>query len=256
MMDAAQFGLEGRLALITGSSRGIGLALARGLARAGAQVVLNAREAKSAEQARDALAAEGFRAHAVAFDVTRAAAVRDGVARIEDTIGPLDVLVNNAGVHRRAPLETMDEEAWRAVIETNLTGVFLVSREVGCRMIARRRGKIINVCSLMSEVSRPTVSNYAASKGGLKMLTRSMAVEWGRHNVQVNGIGPGYIMTDMTRALYEDAAFDEWLRARTPAGRWGKPEELTGTVVFLASAASDYVNGQVIYVDGGLLASI
>jgi gluconate 5-dehydrogenase len=255
-VSAALFDLSGRLALITGSSRGIGHTLARGMAQAGAGVVLNGRDAAALDRARDALTAEGFGAHVAVFDVTDAAAVEAGIAKIEADVGPLDILVNNAGIQRRAPLETMDVDAWRAVLDTNLTSAFLVGQRVGRRMIGRRRGKIVNVCSLMSEVGRPTVANYAAAKGGLKMLTRSMAVEWARHNVQINGIGPGYFLTDMTRALHADPAFDAWIRSRTPAGRWGQPEELVGAAVFLSSAASDFVNGQILYVDGGLLAAI
>ncbi len=255
-MKAPLFDLSGRLALVTGSSRGLGLTLARGLAEAGAAVVLNGRDAAALDRAREALAADGWRVHAVAFDVTDAAAVETAIARIEETVGPLDILVNNAGIQRRAPLETMDVAAWRAVLDANLTSAFLVGQQVGRRMIARRRGKIVNICSLMSEAGRPTVANYAAAKGGLKMLTRSMAVEWARHNVQINGIGPGYFLTDMTRALHDDPAFNAWVRSRTPAGRWGQPEELVGAAVFLSSTASDFVNGQILYVDGGLLAAL
>ena len=161
-----------------------------------------------------------------------------------------------AGITRRAPLVEMTESDWRAVMDTNITAAFLVAREVARGMIARKWGKIINICSVMSEISRPTISSYTASKGALKMLTRSMAVEWAPHNVQANGIGPGFFETDMTRPLIEDPKFDAWLRARTPAARWGRPEELVGTAVFLASEASSYVNGQVIYVDGGTLSAL
>jgi gluconate 5-dehydrogenase len=166
------------------------------------------------------------------------------------------VLVNNAGIHRRAPLESMDLAAWQAVLDVNLTSAFLVARAVVPQMIARRRGKIINLCSLNCEISRPTIGNYAAAKGGLKMLTRAMAVEWAPHNIQVNGLGPGYIRTALTGPLTVDPEFNRHLCARTPAGRWGEPEELVGTAIFLASAASDFVQGQVLYVDGGLLAAL
>ena len=166
------------------------------------------------------------------------------------------MLVNNAGVNLRGPLAEIDPGAWDEVIATNLTGVFLTSRTVAEGMIARKRGKIINICSLMSEVGRASIGPYAASKGGVKMLTRAMAVEWAPHNIQVNGIGPGYFLTDMTRPLADDPKFDAWLRRRTPAGRWGRPEDLVGAAVFLSSRASDFVNGQILYVDGGLLAAI
>jgi gluconate 5-dehydrogenase len=250
------FDLAGRVALITGSSRGIGLALARGLGEAGATVVLNGRDPGRVGTAAAALREAGVRCATVAFDVTVSEAVATGIADVEERVGPIDILVNNTGIHRRAPLAEMSEEDWRAVIDTNLTSAFLVSRQVAPRMIARQQGKIIHICSLMSEAARPTTGNYAAAKGGLKMLTRAMATEWARHNLQVNAIGPGYFETELTRPLRENAEFDQWIRRRTPAGRWGKPEELVGTAVYLASPASDFVNGQIIYVDGGLLAAI
>lgn len=241
--------------MITGSSRGIGFALARGLGAAGARVVVNGRNEEAVEKATAALRQANIRAAGCVFDVTDAAAVERAVAGLEEG-GAIDVLVNNAGAQRRAPLESMTEGDWEAVIRLNLTAAFLVAQSVGRRMIPRRRGKIVNVCSLMSEVARPTTGNYAAAKGGLKMLTRSLAVEWARHNIQVNGIAPGYFRTEMTRSLYEDPQVDAWVRARTPAGRWGDPEELAGAAVFLSSPASDFVSGQVLYVDGGVLASL
>jgi gluconate 5-dehydrogenase len=188
--------------------------------------------------------------------VTDASSVERGVAAVERDAGPIDILVNNVGIQRRAPLEAMDESAWREVIDVNLTSAFLVTRRVVRGMIERQRGKIINICSLMSEIGRPTTANYAAAKGGLKMLTRAMAVEWARHNIQANAIGPGYFLTEMTQPLAADPKFDAWIRSRTPAGRWGRPEELVGAAVFLASSASDFVNGQIIYVDGGVLAAL
>jgi gluconate 5-dehydrogenase len=191
-----------------------------------------------------------------AFDVTDGEAVAAALARVEAEVAPIDILVNNAGIQRRAPLLEMTEGQWREVLETNLTSAFLVARVVAPRMIARGRGKIINVCSLMSEVGRPTTGNYAAAKGGLRMLTRAMAVEWARHNLQINGIGPGYIVTELTRPLVENPEFNRWICERTPAGRWGRPDELVGAAVFLAAPASDFVNGQIVYVDGGLLAAI
>ncbi len=250
------FDLGGRVALVTGSSQGIGLALARGLAAAGASVILNGRDPGKLAAAADTLTREGARVATVAFDVTDGPGIAAALARAETEIAPVDILVNNAGIHRRAPLLEMTEAQWREVLETDLTSAFLVARVLAPRMVARQRGKIINICSLMSEVGRPTTGNYAAAKGGLRMLTRAMAVEWARHNLQINGIGPGYIDTEMTRPLIENPEFDSWVKARTPAGRWGRPEDLVGAAVFLASSASDFVNGQIIYVDGGLLASV
>ena len=255
-MSTKLFDLTGRTALITGSSQGIGLALARGLGQAGAALVLNGRDAKKLSAAAETLRAEGLTVATAAFDVTDGKAVEPAIARLEAVVAPIDILVNNAGIHRRAPLAEMSEAQWREVLDTNLTSAFLVTRQVAPRMIARRAGKIINTCSLMSEVCRPSTGNYAAAKGGLKMLTRAMATEWARHNLQVNGIGPGYFETELTRPLVQDPEFNQWICARTPAGRWGKPEELVGAAVFLASGAADFVNGQIIYVDGGLLAAI
>jgi len=255
-MSNALFDLGGRRALVTGSSQGIGLVLARGLAEAGATVLLNGRDGEKLARSVAALKAEGLSTHGCAFDVTDAAAIDRAVAAAERDVGPIDILVNNAGIQRRGPLETMDEAAWREVLDTNLTGAFLVARRIVGGMIERRFGKIINICSLMSEAARPTTGNYAAAKGGLKMLTRAMAVEWARHNIQANGIGPGYLLTEITRKLAADPQFDAWVRARTPAGRWSDPVELVGAAVFLASRASDFVNGQVIYVDGGVLAAL
>lgn len=241
---------------MTGSSQGLGFAIARGLAQAGAAIVLNGREAKKLGAAAETLRAGGARVTTAAFDVTDGAAVEREVERLEAGGTAIDILINNAGIHRRAPLIEMTEEQWRAVIDANLTSAFLVARAVGRRMIARRGGKIINICSVISDVARPTVANYAAAKGGLKMLTRAMAVEWTRHGIQVNGIAPGYFLTDLNRPLVEDAAFNAWVCTRTPAGRWGSPEELAGAAVFLSSRAADFVSGQILAVDGGLLAAL
>jgi gluconate 5-dehydrogenase len=250
------FDLTGRTALVTGSSQGIGLSLARGLAHAGASVVLNGRDPVKLASAADAVRETGARVDTSVFDVTDSAAISQAVAHIEATVGPIHILINNAGIQQRAPLLDMSDAQWREVLETNLTGAFLVARAVAPYMIARGSGKMISMCSAMSEVSRPTIANYTASKGGLKMLTRAMAVEWARHGLQCNGLGPGYIVTELNRSLVENPEFDAWIRARTPAGRWGTPDELIGAAVFLASAASDFVNGQILYVDGGLLAGL
>jgi gluconate 5-dehydrogenase len=250
------FDLTGRTALVTGSSQGLGLAIACGLAQAGAAVVLNGRDAAKLAAAADALRPEGARVATAAFDVTDGAAAQREVARIEAEFAPLDILVNNAGIHRRAPLAEMTEAQWRAVVDTNLTSAFLVARAVAPRMIARGAGKIINIISVIGEVARPGIANYAAAKGGLKMLTRAMAVEWAKHGLQCNGIAPGYMVTELNRSLAADPDFNRWICGRTPAGRWGRPEELVGAAVFLASRASDFVNGQVIVVDGGLLAAL
>jgi gluconate 5-dehydrogenase len=250
------FDLTGRVALITGSSRGLGLVLARGLARAGAKIVLNGRTRETLDHAVTLLRGEGFDAVACAFDVLDRKLIEAQVRSIEQEIGPIDILVNNAGVQKRAPAVDIDEALWREVLDINLTGVFLVSQVVGRLMVERKRGKIINLCSLLSEAGRPTIAPYTASKGGVKMLTKALAVEWAQFNVQVNGIGPGYFATEMNRALIENPEFDRWLKARTPAGRWGRPEELIGAAVFLASDASSFVTGQIIYVDGGVLAAL
>jgi gluconate 5-dehydrogenase len=257
MADLSLFDLTGRVALITGSSQGLGFALARGLARAGATVVLNGRTRGKLEQAAKALRDEGLSVRTTAFDVTDEAGIRAALPTLElEAGGPIEVLVNNAGIQHRAPMVELDAADWRKVVETNLTSAFLVGREVARGMLARKHGKIINTCSLLSEVGRNTIAPYTAAKGGLKMLTKAMAVEWGPHGVQANGIGPGYFMTEMTKPLVQNPEFDAWVRKRTPAGRWGQPEELTGAAVFLASRASDFVNGQILYVDGGMLASL
>jgi len=250
------FDIAGRLFLITGSSRGLGYAMARGFTERGAMVVINGispdRVAKSTEELR----ARGGKAYGYSFDVTEESAVDKAVELIETEVGPIDVLVNNAGIHRRAPLEEMSIADWREVIETNLTAAFTVSKLVARRMIRRRKGKIINITSINAEMARPSLGNYCAAKAGLKMLTKSMAAEWGRYGINVNAIGPGYFITDMTEKLVKDPEFDAWVRGEVPLGRWGRPEELIGTAVFLASDASSYVHGHTIYVDGGWQASL
>jgi gluconate 5-dehydrogenase len=245
------FDLAGRRAVVTGSGQGIGFALARGLAEAGASLVLNGRDAAKLDRAAETLRAEGHAVEAAAFDVTDQAAVADAIGRIA-AAGPIDILVNNAGIQRRGPLDTFPPETWHEVMRTNLDSVFYVGQQVAQRMIAQGRGKIINVCSVQSELGRPSIAPYAASKGAVKMLTKGMCADWARHGLQINGLAPGYFATELTKTLVEDAAFTAWLSARTPAGRWGRVEELAGTAVFLASAASDFVNGQIIYVDGGM----
>lgn len=255
-MGISLFDLSGRVALITGSSQGLGYTLAAGLAQAGAEVILNGRSTARLDQAVKKLQEGGLSAAGYAFDVTEPEAVAVGVACIEHEVGPVEILVNNAGIQRRAPLEHFEPAIWREVLDTNLTAPFLVAQQIAPGMIARKSGKIINICSLMSEVGRKTIAPYTAAKGGLKMLTKAMATEWGPYNIQVNGIGPGYFKTEMNRALFEDKQFDTWIRTRTPIQRWGEPEELVGPLVFLASDASSFVNGQIIYVDGGILASL
>jgi gluconate 5-dehydrogenase len=255
-MGTELFDLSGRVALITGATQGIGLALARGLGQAGARIVLNARNPEKLQKAVGALAGEGLQVSGCLFDIMDPAQIREKIAALEQEVGHIDILVNNAGIQRRSPLEQFDERVWREVLDTNLTGLFLVTQQVVKGMIARKAGKIINICSLMCEASRPTVAAYTAAKGGVKQLTKSMAVEWAKHNIQTNGIGPGYILTEMNRPLIEDQKFNAWVCGRTPTGRWGDPSELVGTAVFLSSRASDFVNGQIIYVDGGILAAL
>ena len=254
MLDAVDlFDVTGQRALITGSTRGIGLAFARALVRAGCVTVLHGRDADTLERARRELDGDVRTAR---FDVTDAAGVAAGVAEIEAAIGGLDILVNNAGVQHRESVLTVDPVMWHTVLSTNLTGAFLVSRAVAGGMVARGRGKIVNVCSVQSELARPGITPYAAAKGGLKLLTRGLCAELGPHGVQVNGIGPGYIATDLTAPLRADPEFDAWVRRRAPAGRWGTTDDLVGALLFLVSPASDYVNGQIVYVDGGMLATV
>jgi gluconate 5-dehydrogenase len=245
------FDLTDKTALITGSSQGIGLALARGLGQAGARVVINGRRQEALEAAAATLGAEGIAVRTAAFDVTDRAAVVEGVERIEAE-GPIDILVNCAGMQFRAPLEVFPEDRWRQLIATNLDSVFFVSQAVALKMIPRGAGKIVNICSVQSQLGRPSIAPYAATKGAVKMLTQGMCADWARHGLQINGLAPGYFVTDLTRALVDDPDFTRWLEARTPAGRWGRVEELAGACIFLSSAASNFVNGQILYVDGGM----
>jgi len=250
------FDLTGKIALITGSSGGLGLVLARGLGKAGARIILNGRNSSKLDQAVAQLSKQNITVSGNAFDVTKSREITQQVEKIEEDIGPIDILINNAGIQHRGDLAEIEEDDWRSVIETNLTAPFLVSKQIVKSMIRNKAGKIINICSLMSEASRVTTGPYASSKGGLKLLTKAMAVDWAKHNIQINAIGPGYFQTEMTQVLMDNPKFDAWLKTRNPAGRWGKPDELIGAAVFLASKASDFVNGQIIYVDGGLLASV
>ncbi|MCZ4314595.1 SDR family oxidoreductase [Comamonadaceae bacterium G21597-S1] len=256
MTAPATFDLTGRLALITGSSAGIGFALARGLAQAGAAIVINARNADKLAQAARTLRDEGATVHALAFDVTDAAAVAQAVAAIETDIGPIDILVNNAGMQRRAPLEDFTQEHWHELMRTNVDSVFMVGQAVARHMIARKKGKIINICSVQSELGRPNIAPYTASKGAVKMLTKGMAIDWGQHGIQVNGLGPGYFKTELNDALVKNPEFSSWLIGRTPSRRWGDVEDLVGPAVFLASDASTFVNGHILYVDGGVTATL
>jgi gluconate 5-dehydrogenase len=250
------FGLRGRVALVTGSSAGIGRALAVGLAEAGAHVVINGRSADKVETVVSQIRAAGGKADGAVFDVTAGEGVRAHVARIEAELGPIEILVNNAGIQRRMPLEDFPEEAWRELMSTNLDSIFLVGQAVARAMIPRRQGRIINICSVQSELARPSIAPYTASKGAVKMLTKGMATDWGKYGIRVNGIGPGYFRTPLNKVLVEDEKFSAWLTARTPLGRWGDVEELVGAAIFLASDASSFVNGHVLYVDGGITSSI
>ena len=251
-----RFKLDGRLALVTGSSGGIGEALARGLAAAGATVVINGRTAATVSKIAASIRAEGGLAHEAIFDVTKPTEVNAAVARIGADIGPIDILVNNAGVQRRAPLHEISDETWREVMSTNLDSLFYVSKAVVPQMIPRNRGSIINICSVMSELGRPTVVPYTAAKGGVKMLTKGMAIDWGRHGIRVNGIGPGYFKTPLNAALVADEKFSSWIAGRAPLGRWGDVEELVGAAIYLASDAASFVTGHILYVDGGMTGSL
>jgi gluconate 5-dehydrogenase len=251
-MSLGLFGLEGRCALITGSSQGIGLAIAHGLASAGADIIINGRDRKKLERVAIALQRHGTRVHVAAVDVTDADAVSAAVDNIENTVGPIDILFNNAGMQFRTELENYPVDMWRELMRVNLESVFLVSQAVARHMIKRKRGKIINICSVASELARPTIAPYTASKGAAKMLTKAMCADWAKHGLQVNGIGPGYFKTELNSALVADPEFSSWVEKRTPARRWGDLDELIGAAIFLASEASSFVNGHILYVDGGI----
>ncbi len=255
-MSLSLFSLEGKIALVTGSGQGIGLALADGLSEAGSHVVLNGRDRAKLERAAQAIAAAGRKVSVAPFDVTDHAAVEAGVAAIEADIGPIDILINNAGMQKRAPFTEFPVEGWHEVMATNLHSVFYVTQAVTKRMVPRKRGKVISIGSVMSELGRATIIPYTASKGAVKMMTRGLAAELGKHNIQANAIGPGYFATEINAALIADEAFTTWVTTRTPAGRWGETKELVGAAIFLSSAASDYVNGHLLMVDGGLTAVV
>lgn len=249
---SGSFLLEGKRVLITGAAQGIGFVLAQGLARQGAHILVNDRTQEQASHAATELEGQGFTAHAVPFDVTSSQQAQTAIDAVERDIGPIDILINNAGLQRRHPFTEFPEAEWDAIIAVNQKAVFIISQIVARHMIKRQRGKIINIGSMQSEFGRDTITPYAASKGAVKMLTRGMCVELARYNIQVNGIAPGYFETAMTRPLVEDEAFSGWIKTRVPASRWGQPEELIGTAVFLSSEASNFVNGQLIFVDGGM----
>jgi gluconate 5-dehydrogenase len=255
-MSLTLFDLSGRTALVTGSSQGIGLAIGAGLARAGATVVLNGRDGDKLAKAVDLLKGEGLPVHGRAFDVSDSAAAEAGVAAIELEVGPIGILVNNAGKQHRAPATEFPDEAWHDIFRVNVDSAFFMARSVGRRMIGRGAGKIINIGSVQSELGRQTIVPYTATKGAVKMMTRGLCAEWAKHGIQVNAIGPGYFDTPLNKALVENPEFSAWLCARTPAGRWGKLEELVGAAIFLASPASDFVNGHMLMVDGGLTAAV
>ncbi len=258
----SQFDLSGKIALVTGASYGIGFAIAKAFSRAGATIVFNDIRQELVDRGLAAYEAEGIKAHGYVCDVTDEGAVNALVKKIEEEIGVIDILVNNAGIIKRIPMCKMTAEEFRQVVDVDLNAPFIVAKAVIPSMIQKGHGKIINICSMMSELGRETVSAYAAAKGGLKMLTRNIASEYGAYNIQCNGIGPGYIATPQTAPLREiqpDGSrhpFDQFIIAKTPAARWGTPEDLGGPAVFLASEASDFVNGHILYVDGGILAYI
>lgn len=251
------FDLTGKTALITGSTRGLGFAYAAGLANAGASVILNGTSEQHMDKALAQLNAQGFNARGFLFNVASEEEIERVFSQLDAENVHVDIVINNAGIQFRKSMLELALSDWQRVLDVNLTSAFLVARAAARRMVARKSGgKIINIGSLTSEAARATVAPYTAAKGGIKLLTKSMAAEWAAYNIQSNGIGPGYILTDMNAALVENKEFDQWVRNSNPSGRWGKPEELIGTAVYLASSASDYVNGQMIYVDGGWLATL
>lgn len=255
-MGSNRFDLTGRVALVTGSSQGIGLALARGLGEHGAKVVLNGRTQERLDAAVQGLRAENISAEGARFDVTDPDAVAAGIARLEADHGPLDVLINNAGMQHRAPLEDFPHDKWEQLLKTNISSVFYVAQAVAKGMIARGKGRIINIASVQSEMARTGIAPYTATKGAVRNLTRGMATDWARYGLQINAIAPGYFKTPLNKALIENPEFNAWLESRTPAGRWGDVEELAGAAVFLASDAASFINGHTLYIDGGLTISL
>ena len=257
-MSLELFNLKGKVALVTGATHGLGMAMAMGLGKAGATVIINGNSSQEKiENALKEYELAGISAKGYKFDVTNEADVKANVAKIESEVGPIDILVNNAGIIKRVPLEEMEVSEFEQVIKVDLVSPFIVSKSVVKGINTRKSGKIINICSMMSELGRNTVGAYAAAKGGLKMLTQNMATEWAKHNIQTNGIGPGYFATSQTAPIRVDGhPFNDFIVGRTPAGKWGDPSDLEGAAIFLSSKASDFVNGQVIYVDGGILATI
>jgi gluconate 5-dehydrogenase len=249
------FDLSQRRILVTGSNAGLGFEIARGLAQHGASIILNGRNPAKLTAAANRLRKEGHTVEEARFDITKEEEVQKAVAELSST-GPIDVLVNNAGIQRRVRLDEVSLATWSEVIETNLTSAMLVSREVVKGMIARQKGKIVNICSLMSDFARTTTGPYTAAKGGLKMLTKVMCADWAQFNIQINAIGPGYFITEMTQVLANNPEFDAWVKQRTPAKRWGLPAELVGAAVFFSSDASSFVNGQILYIDGGMSAAL
>ncbi|MEW5814040.1 MAG: SDR family oxidoreductase [Spirochaetota bacterium] len=255
-MSGCLFDLKGKIALVTGSSRGLGFALAKGLCRAGAKVIINGIDPDTIKNALTELRTGNFKCSGYSFDITNTEQTEESLIRINKEIGIIDILVNNAGTQYRAPITDFPREKWDYILNVNLSAPFWLSRRIIPGMIKAGGGKIINICSLLSDFARKSISAYTVSKGGLKMLTKSMATELGKYNIQVNGIGPGYFSTEMNIKLTEDTQFNNWVVNRTPAGRWGRPEDLEGAIVFLASKASDYVNGQILFVDGGFSSNL
>lgn len=257
-MSINLFDLKGKIALVTGGTHGLGQAMAIGLGKAGATLIINgASSQEKLDKAVEQYKAAGIKTHGYLFDVTNEDLVIKNISKIEEEVGHIDILVNNAGIIKRTPLEEMEVSDFEQVLKVDLVSPFIMSKHVVKGMMKRKSGKIINICSMMSELGRNTVGAYAAAKGGLKMLTRNMATEWAKHNIQINGIGPGYFATSQTAPIRVDGhPFNDFIVGRTPAGRWGDPDDLQGAAIFLASKASDFVNGQIIYVDGGILATI
>ena len=257
-MSLELFDLKGKIALVTGSTHGLGMSMAMGLGKAGATLVVNGNSSQQKiDKAIKEYEREGIKAFGYKFNVTDEVQVIEAIDKIQKEVGPIDILVNNAGIIKRTPLEEMEVADFRQVIDIDLVSPFIVSKHVVKSMIARKQGKIINICSMMSELGRDSVGAYAAAKGGLKMLTKNMATEWAKHNIQTNGIGPGYFATSQTAPIRaEGHPFNDFIINRTPAAKWGDPDELMGAAIFLASKASDFVNGHILYVDGGILATI